>query len=68
MVNRNVVNDAYPFHRFEDQLHAMARVKWFTNLDLTNGYHHLRLDKESKEIKALLTPRGLFQWKVLPME
>ena len=27
----------------------------------------MKLAKESKEITAFSTPRGLFQWKVLPM-
>ena len=45
----------------------MAGAKWFTTLDLTKGYHQMKLAEESKEITAFSTPRGLFQWKVLPM-
>ena len=36
-------------------------------LDLTKGYHQMRLDEKSKEITAFTTPEGLFQWLVLPM-
>ena len=66
MVNKDVINNVYPFHRIEDQLQAMAGAKWFTTLDLTKGYHQMKLAEESKEITAFSTPRGLFQWKVLP--
>ena len=67
MVNKNVINDAYPMHRVEDQLEAMSGSSVFTTLDLTKGYHQMRLAEESKEITAFSSPKGLFQWKVLPM-
>ena len=43
MVSKDVINNAYPFHRIEDQLQAMAGAKWFTTLDLTKGYHQMKL-------------------------
>ena len=39
MVNKNVINDAYPMHRVEDQLEAMSGSSVFTTLDITKGYH-----------------------------
>ena len=54
-------------HRVEDQLEAMSGSSVFTTLDLTKGYHQMRLAEESKEITAFSSPKGLFQWKVLPM-
>lgn len=67
MVNKDVINNVYPFHRIEDQLQATAGAKWFATLDFTKGYNQMKLAEESKEITAFSTPRGLFQWKVLPM-
>ena len=67
MVNKNVVNDAYPMHQVEDQLEAMSGASVFTTVDLTKGYHQMRLAEESWKITAFLSPKGLFQWKVLPM-
>ena len=54
-------------HRVKDQLEAMSGSSFFTTLDLTKGYHQMRLAEESKEITAFSSPKGLFQWKVLPM-
>ena len=65
--NKDVVTNAYPFYRIKDQLHAMAGARWFTILDLTKGYHQMKVDNESKKVTAFLTPRGLFQYKVLLM-
>ena len=67
MVNKNVVNDAYPMHQVEDQLESMSGALVFTTLDLTKGYHQIWLGEESQEITAFLSPKGLFQWNVLPM-
>ena len=67
MVNKNVINDAYPMHRVEDQLEAMSGSSVFTMLDLTKGYHQMKLAESLKEITAFLSPTGLFQWKVLPI-
>ena len=67
MVNQDIVNDAYPMHRIEEQLEAMAGAKVFTTLDLTKGYHQLVLHPASKPITAFSTPEGLYQWKVLPL-
>ena len=67
MVNKDIINDAYPLHRIDDQLEAMAGARFFTTMDLTKGYHQMQLDPASKEFTAFTTPKGLYQWTVLPM-
>ena len=57
----------YLSHGNKDQLQAQSGAKRFTTLDLAKGYHQMKLAEESKEITAFLTPRGLYQWKVLSM-
>ena len=63
MVNKDMINDAYPMHRVEDQLEAMSGSSVFTTLDLTKGYYQMRLAEESKEITSFLSPKGLFLMK-----
>ena len=60
MVNKSVVNDAYPLHRVEDQLEAISGSFVFTKIDLTKGYHQMKLAESSMEISAFLSPKGLF--------
>ena len=54
-------------HQINDQIKKMAGAKYFTTLDLTKGYHQMQLDPESKEITTFTSPKGLYQWLVLPM-
>ena len=35
MVNKDIINNSYPFHQIEDQLQAMSGANWFTTLYLT---------------------------------
>ena len=67
MINKNVIDDAYPLHRIDDQIDSMRGSAWFTTLDLTKGYHQMNLDISSREYTAFTTPMGQYQWKVLPM-
>lgn len=66
-INQDIVNDAYPMHRIEEQLDSMTGCNVFSTLDLTKGYHQLIIDEKSKEVTAFSTPDGLYQWKVLPL-
>ena len=67
MINKNILNNAYPLHRINNQIDSMRGAGWFTTLDLTKGYHQMNLDIGSCEYTAFTTPMGLYQWKVLPM-
>ena len=51
----------------DNQIDSMCGSSWFTTLDLTKDYHQMNLDIGSQEYKALMTPMGLYQWKVLSM-
>ena len=63
MVNKNVINDAYPMHRVEDQLEAMSGSSVFTTLDLTKGCHQMKLAESSKEIIAFSSLKDYFNGK-----
>lgn len=54
-------------HWVEDQLKAMSGASVFLTLYLTKGYHQIKLAEESKKVTAFTSPKGLSQWKVLPM-
>ena len=46
MVNKDVISDAYPMHRIEDQLDSMTGANFFSTLNLTKVYHQLLIDHE----------------------
>lgn len=39
IVNKDMVNNAYPMHYIEQQLESMAGATVFTNLNLTQVHH-----------------------------
>ena len=67
MVNKNIISDAYPIHCIDDQLESMLGIKLFIMLYLTKGYHQMKLHEKTKEITVFSSPKGLFQWNVLPI-
>jgi len=44
----------------------LGKAKWFTVIDLRQGFWQLPLRKEDRWITTFKCPQGLFQWKVLP--
>ena len=47
-------------------LARLEGCKYFSILDLRNGYPHIGLSERSKPITAFTTHSGKFQWNVLP--
>jgi hypothetical protein len=47
-----------------DRLHGS---KYFSKLDMTDGFWQILLDEESKEYTGFATTSKFWQWKVLPM-
>ena len=47
----------------EDQLDAMSRSSAFTTLELTKGYHQMKLAESSKEKTAFSSPKIFFNGK-----
>ncbi len=52
--------------RIDDAYTTMREARVFSAIDLTSGYHQIRLPKEDVSKTSFRTPLGLFQFKVLP--
>jgi hypothetical protein len=56
--------------------HAMPRIDWvlaqlgqakvFTTIDMSQGYHQIRMADKDKDKTAFYTPRGTFRYKRMP--
>ena len=53
MINKNVIVNAYPLHRIDNQIDSMRGSDWFTTLNLTKGYHQMNLDTSFVNIRLL---------------
>ncbi|KAM9910194.1 hypothetical protein OXX69_004715, partial [Metschnikowia pulcherrima] len=65
-LNHHTVKDCYPIPHTADLLGAMAGKKWFSSLDLMQGYYQIAMDPASVEKTAFTTKYGLYQFKVMP--
>lgn len=69
---RLVVNMRGPNRAIRRQYHRMPRIdemrvelngsRWFTKLDLTSAFHHLKLSEESRELTTFMAPDGMYRF------
>ena len=50
-----------------DELIDEVIGNWFSKIDLTSGYHQLRMAKGEEGKTAFSTPYGCYEWLVMPM-
>jgi len=60
------IQDAYPFPRIDESLDAPAGSKYFSTLDLLNGYWQVPFSPDAQDKVAFITCHRLWKWKVLP--
>ncbi|KAK3085949.1 hypothetical protein FSP39_011202 [Pinctada imbricata] len=65
-LNSQTVFDAEPMPDADEIFSKLATHKVFSKLDLTKGYWQVPLIENSKRLTAFQTPKGLFQFRVMP--
>ena len=65
-VNRASHVDKYPIPKIEDLFSSLAGGKLFSTLDMSQTYQQILLDKPSKNLVVINTPKGLFKYNRLP--
>ena len=66
MLNAVTRKNAYPLPNMRAALQSACGQQWYSVLDLKDGFYQLRLAKDSIEKTAFSTPRGHFEFLVLP--
>ena len=64
-INQASTLEQYPVPTFEELLCNLSGGKKFTKLDLSQAYHQLELNPESRKYTTINTPYGLYQYKRL---
>jgi transposase InsO family protein len=65
-LNSVTKSDRYPIPRIDDNLDRLSHCSYFSVLDLTSGFHQMRMDPDSEEYTAFSTRYGQYKYKVMP--
>ena len=64
-LNQLTIKNRYPLPRIDDLFDCLQGAKFFTSLDLAQGYHQIQILDEDVPKTAFRTPKGHFQFRVL---
>ena len=65
-LNRLTVRDNFPLPLIEDCIECLGGKNYFTNIDLRNGYFHVKMAPDSIKYASFLTPLGQFEYFRMP--
>ena len=66
-LNEIVTSDKYPLPEIDDIIDAMQGNKWFTVLDLKEGYFQIKLAEEDRHKTAFTINQKKYEWNRMPM-
>ena len=64
-LNKITVKNHYPLPLIDQIFDALKNAKYFTKIDLTSGYHQIRIKPEDIPKTAFMTPFGLYEFLVM---
>ena len=65
-LNNKLVKDREPINNPKTIFSRISNCKYFSSIDLKNGFYQIALSEDSRKYTAFTTEFGLFQFKVLP--
>jgi len=65
-LNELTIKNRFPLPVIEEILDELAGTQFFTKLDMTAGYHQIRMCPADEHKMAFKTHHGHFQFKVMP--
>lgn len=65
-LNKITVKDRFPLPVIEDCLDYLSNKRYFTTLDLKDGFHQVPIHEESIHLMAFVTPMGQYGYTVMP--
>ena len=66
-INKETIFDCFPLPNINHILASIPSSKYYSTLDLKMGYHQLKLSPSDSDKSTIITPNGLFKFRVLPM-
>ena len=64
-INESLIRERHQIPKLEEVLPELNNAKYFSKIDLWEGYHQIQLDLSSRHVTAFITNEGTFQSKRL---
>jgi hypothetical protein len=65
-LNDMTIKNRFPMPLVDEILDELAGTQYFTSLDMTAGYHQIRMKEEDEYMTAFKTHQGHYQFRVMP--
>jgi hypothetical protein len=66
-LNEMTILDSYPMPLISEILHKLAGAKYFTKMDMTEGFWHIKMALESQDCTGFAVKGGTYVWKRMLM-
>ena len=66
-VNYTTLPDPYPLPRIDDIIARFAKNKFFSKIDLANGYYQVKMHKDSIKFTTFISEFGKLEYLVMPI-
>lgn len=65
-LNEIIEKDRFPMPVIEDALQKLSGKRYFSSLDLRNGFYHVDVEEDSRKFTAFVTQDGQYEFKKMP--
>lgn len=65
-INKVIIPDNFPFPDMHKEIRAIPQSNFFSKIDLTMGYHQLKVREESQQYTSFVTQFGQFEYRRVP--
>ncbi len=67
-LNKCLELDSYPLPKIQHLVERAGGHRVYSVLDAVSAYYTIKIEKDSRACTAVTSPRGLYQWKRMPLE
>jgi hypothetical protein len=64
-LNAIIKKDRYPISLVDKLMDRLAGAKFFTKLDIRQGFHRIRISPESQDLTTFRTRYGMYKYRVV---